>query len=178
VGEPEGFINSEASVQVAKESGQTAKTIVWENIVKMYSRMLPTSLKNAYWIASIDTFPELATMALSVGTGGGPVWIGGWSQPGSDMPPMTILGRPVIFTEKTPALGTTGDINFVDLSYYLIGDRQQVRVDSSEHFLFQNNQVAFRLVSRVDGRPWLQSPLTPHNGSSNTLSPFVAIASR
>src|SRR6267154_192080 len=178
VGEPEGFINSEASVQVAKESGQTTKTIVWENIVKMYSRMLPTSLKNAYWIASIDTFPELATMALSVGTGGGPVWIGGWSQPGSEIPPMTILGRPVIFTEKTPALGTTGDINFVDLSYYLIGDRQQVRVDSSEHFLFQNNQVAFRLISRVDGRPWLQSALTPHNGSSSTLSPFVQIASR
>lgn len=178
VGEPEGFINSEASVAVAKESGQTTKTIVWENIVKMYSRMLPTSLKNACWIASIDTFPELATMALSVGTGGGPVWIGGWSQNGSEMPPMTILGRPVIFTEKTPALGTTGDINFVDLSYYLIGDRQQVRVDSSEHFLFQNNQVAYRIISRVDGRPWLQSALTPHNGSSNTLSPFVQIASR
>ncbi len=177
-GTPEGFINSPASVQVAKESGQTAATIVWENIVKMYSRMLPTSLKNAVWIASIDTFPQLATMALSVGTGGGPVWIGGWSQPGSDMPPMTILGRPVIFTEKTPALGTTGDINFVDLTYYLIGDRQQVRVDSSEHFLFQNNQVAYRLIERVDGRPWLQSALTPHNNSSSTLSPFVQIAAR
>jgi HK97 family phage major capsid protein len=91
---------------------------------------------------------------------------------------MTILGRPVIFTEKTSALGTTGDINFVDLSYYLIGDRQQVRVDSSEHFLFQNNQVAYRLIERVDGRPWLQSALTPHNGSSNTLSPFVQIQTR
>jgi HK97 family phage major capsid protein len=117
-------------------------------------------------------------MALSVGTGGGPVWIGGWAQPGSQMPPMTILGRPVIFTEKTPALGTSGDINFVDLSYYLIGDRQQVRVDSSEHFLFQNNQVAYRIIERVDGRPWLQSALTPHNGSSATLSPFVQIANR
>ncbi len=178
VGEPEGFINSEASVQVAKEAGQTTKTLVWENIVNMYSRMLPTSLKNACWIASIDTFPQLATMALSVGTGGGPVWIGGWSQNGSEMPPMTILGRPVIFTEKTPALGATGDLNFVDLSYYLIGDRQQVRVDSSEHFLFQNNQVAYRIIERVDGRPWLQSPLTPHNGSSNTLSPFVQVAAR
>ncbi len=131
------------------------------------------------WIASNDTFPQLATMALSVGTGGGPVWIGGYGNSGGmDVPPMTILGRPVIFTEKTPALSTTGDINFVDLSYYLIGDRQQVRVDSSEHFLFQNNQVAYRLIERVDGRPWLQSALTPHNGSSNTLSPFVQIATR
>lgn len=177
-GTPEGFISSPASVQVAKETGQTSGTIVWENIVKMYSRMLPTSLADAVWIAAIDTFPQLATMALSVGTGGGPVWIGGWSQPGSELPPMTILGRPVIFTEKVPALGSTGDIGFYDLSYYLIGDRQQVRVDSSEHFLFANNQVAYRIIERVDGRPWLQTALTPHNGSSATLSPFVQIAAR
>jgi HK97 family phage major capsid protein len=176
-GTPQGFINCPASIAVTKQSGQTTGTIVWENIVGMYSRMLPTSLKNAVWICSIDTFPQLATMALSVGTGGGPVWIGGWSQPGSEMPPMTILGRPVIFTEKCPALSTTGDINFVDLSYYLIGDRQQVRVDSSEHFLFQNNQVAYRLISRVDGRPWLNSALTPHNNGPS-LSPFVQLQTR
>ena len=61
---------------------------------------------------------------------------------------------------------------------YLIGDRQQIRVDSSEHFLFQNNQVAYRLISRVDGRPWLQSALTPHNNSSSTLSAFIQLATR
>jgi Predicted phage phi-C31 gp36 major capsid-like protein len=177
-GTPLGFISCPASVAVTAESGQPTATILWENIVNMYSRMLPTSLSNAVWICSHDTFPQLATMALSVGTGGGPGGIGGWSQPGSDMPPMTILGRPVIFTEKVPKLGTTGDISFVDLSYYLIGDRQQVRVDSSEHFLFANNQVAYRIISRVDGRPWLQSALTPHNNSSSTLSPFVQIATR
>lgn len=177
-GTPLGFINSPASIQVPKVSTQASGTIVWENIVAMYAQMLPTSLPNAVWIASIDCFPQLATMALSVGTGGGPVWIGGWSQGGSEMPPMTILGRPVIFTEKSPALGTTGDLSFVDLSYYLIGDRQAVSVDSSEHFLFQNNQIAYRLIQRVDGRPWLQSALTPHNGSANKLSPFIQIASR
>ena len=178
-GTPEGFINSPASVSVTKQSGQTASTIVWENIVGMYARMLPTSLKNAVWIAAIDTFPQLATMALSVGTGGGPVWIGGYGNgSGADTPPMTILGRPVIFTEKVSALGTTGDINFVDLSYYLIGDRQQVEVASSDQFAFQNDQTAYRIIERVDGRPWLQTALTPHNGSSNTLSAFVQLATR
>lgn len=179
-GKPQGFINSPASVIVDKEAGQPAGTILWENVVKMYSRMLPTSIKNSVWICAIDTFPELATMALSVGTGGGPVWIGNFAggNGGADTPPMTILGRPVLFTEKVPALGTTGDINLVDLSYYLIGDRQAVSVDSSEHFLFQNNQVAYRLIERVDGRPWLQTPLTPHNGSENTLSAFVQLETR
>lgn len=180
VGTPEGFINSPGAVVQNKETGQATQTILWENITKMYARMLPTSLKNAVWICSIDTFPELATMALAVGTGGGPVWIGNFSggQGGMDTPPVTILGRPVIFTEKTPALGTTGDINFVDLSYYLIGDRQQVEVAASEHFAFQNNQTAYRLIERVDGRPWLQTALTPHNNSANTLSAFVQLQTR
>lgn len=178
VGTPLGFISCPASVQVTKESGQASGTILWENIVNMYARMLPTSLKNAVWIAAIDTFPQLATMALSVGTGGGPIWMGGLTTPGSDTPPMTILGRPVIFTEKVPALGTTGDLDFVDLGYYLIGDRQAVAVAASEHAFFQNDQTAYRIIERVDGRPWLQSALTPHNGSANTLSPFVQIQTR
>lgn len=177
-GQPLGFINCPASVQVAAETGQDTGTIVWENIVKAYARMLPQSLKNAVWVASINTFPQLATMALSVGTGGGPVWFGHYATPGSEAPPIMIMGRPVIFTEKVNALGTTGDINFVDLSYYLVGDRQEVRVDSSDQFLFQNDQLAYRMISRVDGRPWLQSALTPHYGGTDTLSPFVQVATR
>lgn len=175
-GEPEGFINCPASVQVAAEAGQPTQTIVVENITKMYARMLPSSLKNAVWIAAIDTFPQLATMALSVGTGGAPVWLtnGGVA----DAPPMTIYGRPVIFTEKCPALGTTGDLSFVDLGYYLIGDRQLMQVSASEHFAFQNDQTVYRIIERADGRPWLQSPLTPHNNSANTLTSFVQLATR
>lgn len=179
VGEPQGFINSQVAISQAIETGQTTQTIVWENIVKMYSRMLPTSLGRGVWIASIDTFPQLATMALSVGTGGGPVWIGNMAggQGGMDTPPISILGRPLYFTEKTGPLGTTGDINFVDLSYYLIGDRMEMQVSASEHYKFANDKTAYRVVSRVDGRPWLQSPITPRNGGP-TLSPVVQLATR
>jgi HK97 family phage major capsid protein len=179
VGEPEGFINSQVAVQQAAEGGQTAGTITWENIVKMYSRMLPTSLGRAVWIASIDSFPQLATMALTVGSGGGPVWIGNFSggQGGMDAPPISILGRPLYFTEKTGPLGTTGDINFVDLSYYLIGDRMRMESSSSEHYKFANDKTAYRVIERVDGKPWLQSPITPHNGGP-ALSPVVQLASR
>jgi HK97 family phage major capsid protein len=177
VGEPLGFVNCPASVAVAKQSGQASATIVWENIVGMYARMLPTALGNAVWIASIDTFPELATMALSVGTGGGPVWMGNYTNPGAATPPISILGRPVHFTEKTPQLGTTGDISFVDLSYYLIGDRQMMQSSSSEQYKFQNDKTAFRVIERLDGRPWIQSSITPHNGGPN-LSPFVQLANR
>lgn len=180
-GEPQGFINNPATVTVSAEAGQATGTIVWENLVKMYAHMLPQGLANSVWVASIDTFPELATMALSVGTGGGPVWIGSGYNPGNtgaSTPPVTILGRPVYFTEKSPALGTTGDISLVDFSFYLIGDRQAMQADSSPHYKFANDKTAFRLIERVDGRPWLQSAITMANNSSNTLSPFVQLASR
>lgn len=176
VGEPLGALaaGNGAIVQVAKEANQAADTIVWENIVKMYARMLPGSLDRAVWIVSPDTFPELATMALSVGTGGSAIWLNN----GVAGPPMTILGRPVIVTEKAPGLlGDLGDISFVDFGFYLIGDRQVMSAMSSPHFKFQNDQTAYRIIQRVDGKPWLQSAVTPQNNGA-TLSPFVQLAER
>jgi HK97 family phage major capsid protein len=174
VGMPEGVLKAKAMIQTAAEASQPSTTIVWENILKMYSRMLPSSLGNAYWIASIDTMPQLATMALSVGTGGSAIWLNN----GQEGFPMSILGRPVIFTEKAPALGLAGDINFIDFSFYLIGDRQVMSAMSSPHFKFQNDDTAYRIIQRVDGKPWLQSAITPRNGSTNTLSPYVQLAAR
>jgi HK97 family phage major capsid protein len=169
-----------ASVNVSKETGQPAATIVWENITKAYARMLPTSLGSAVWVANIETFPQIATMALAVGAGGGPVWIGSGYNPGNSgasTPPTTILGRPVLFTEKASALGSPGDISFVDLSYYLIGDRMTMQSMVSEHFLFSTDKIAFRIIERLDGRPWIQSAITPHAGSGS-LTPFVQLATR
>jgi HK97 family phage major capsid protein len=172
-GEPLGVFNANAKVSVTKETGQTAATILWENIVKMYSRMLPSSLSRAVWVCHIDTFPELATMALSVGTGGSAIWLNS----GVDGPPMSILGRPVIFTEKAETTGTAGDVNFIDFGYYLIGDRQAIQADTSPHYKFANDQTALRFIERVDGRPWLQSAITPNKGS-NTLSFAVQTSTR
>lgn len=173
VGEPLGVFNADAMVSVSAETEQPVDTIVWENLVKMFSRMLPGSLGRAVWVASIDTFPELATMAQSVGTGGSLVWMNN----GVTGPPMTILGRPIIFTEKAPALGGAGDISFIDFGFYLIGDRQVMSAMSSPHYRFQNDETAFRIIERVDGKPWLPSAITPKNGGS-TLSPYVNIAAR
>lgn len=176
VGEPVGALsaNNAAIISVAKETNQPATTIVWENIIKAFSRMLPSSMGRAVWVASIDTLPELATMALGVGVGGSAVWLNN----GVQGPPMTILGRPVVFTEKAPAvLGGAGDISFVDFGFYLVGDRQVMSASVSEHYRFGNDELAFKIIERVDGRPWLQSPITPQNAGP-TLSPFVNIAVR
>lgn len=175
VGEPLGFMGAgnTASIPVTAETNQPADTIVYENIVKMYARMLPSSLSSAVWICSPDAIPELLTMALSVGTGGNAVFVVNATGPA----PMSIFGRPLIISEKAGALGDRGDISFVDLSYYLVGDRQTMTADSSTDFNFGSDKTTFRIIQRVDGRPWLKSAITPKNGG-NTLSPFVELAAR
>jgi HK97 family phage major capsid protein len=86
--------------------------------------------------------------------------------------PATFFGLPVITTEKLQPLGTARDVCLVNWEHYLIGDRRQVEIAYSEHFAFTTNQSAWRFVARVDGQPWLRSPVTLADGSS-TLSPFV-----
>jgi len=175
VGEPLGALNplNNALLSIAGEGGQAASTILWENIINMYSRMLPASLNSAVWLAAPNTFPQLATMALSVGTGGSAIWLNN----GVEGPPVTILGRPVIFTEKAGALGAAGDLSFVDFNQYLLGDRMAMSAEVSPHYKFGNDVTAYRFIERVDGRPWMQSAITPSNGGP-TLSPYVQLAAR
>jgi HK97 family phage major capsid protein len=172
-GQPVGIINADALITVAKETGQAATTIVAENIDKMYSRMLPSSRARAVWVAHPDTLPQIVSMSRSVGTGGSAAVMSNLT--GSA--PATLYGRPIVFTEKCQSLGTAGDIFFVDFGYYVIGDRQTLSMATSPHVRFQNDETVWRFTQRVDGRPWLESALTPRNGS-NTLSPFVNLATR
>jgi len=173
VGEPLGFLNAPAAVSVARNAGGNA--IEWLDVTNMYSRMLPQSLGRAVWVVSPDALPNLLNMTIAGGTS--PIWIGGGGFPdASARPPMSMLGAPLIVSEKARALGTAGDINFVDFGQYLIGDRQAMSARQSEDFRFNTDVTAIRVIERLDGRPWLQAAITPQNGSANTLSPFVKLA--
>lgn len=173
VGEPLGFLNAPAAVNVDR-AGSSSGTVVWADIVNMYIRMLPQSLDRAVWIVSPDTVGALLNMVFTGSTV--PILLGGGGFPSaSGQFPLTLLGLPVIVSEKARALGTIGDINLVDFGFYLIGDRQAMSARQSEDFRFQSDVTCFRVIERLDGRPWLASAITPQNNSSNTLSPFVKL---
>ena len=162
-------------ISQAKETGQSADTILYENIVKMWSRVHPSSMRNAVWLANNDTFPQLATMSLAVGTGGVPVYMPANGAAGA--PFGTLMGRPLILTEKMETLGDAGDIGIADFSKYFIGDKGGVKTASSIHLRFDYDETVFRFVLRYDGRPSWLTTLTPRK-SSTTLSPFVILAER
>jgi len=164
VNQPLGFRGSAAQISAAR-AGANAFTLT--DIAGMYARMLPSSLGNAVWLVNQTALPYL--FAMDTGTAGYPLGVTNIA----NSPVFTLFGRPLIVTEKLPTNSSADGLMFVDLSYYLVGDRQAVSLDFSEHSRFMNDETELRLISRVDGRPWIQSALTPLNG--DTLSPFVGI---
>ncbi len=177
-GEPLGVLNAGCLVSVAKETGQTADTIVAENIIKAYSRRFASQTGNYAWYYNQDIEPQLFTMSLGVGTGGIPLYM----PPGglSDTPYARIMGLPAYAIEQCPTLGGLGDIilaNFAD--GYLLAEKGGMRSDVSIHLRFVYDETALRFTLRVDGQPWRASALTPMNGTtSTTQSHFIAIAAR
>jgi hypothetical protein len=65
------------AITISKETSQAASTLLWANIVKMYSRMLPTSLGKAVWIMNQDVLPQLLQMTLPVKNVAGTENVGG-----------------------------------------------------------------------------------------------------
>lgn len=170
VGEFLGIMKSPALVTIAKESGQTADTINYTNLIKMRARCWGYS--NAVWLANYDTIPQLAVMNVALGTGGVLLWIPSSRE---DIPDM-LMGRPLIFTEYCSTLGDLGDIVLANWGEYLEGTLQGPTGAESVHVRFLENERTFRFSLRNAGAPWWSSALTPKRGS--TLSPFVTLAER
>lgn len=161
----------------AIEAAQPINTILWQNIVNMWSRLHPPSMRNAVWVANNECFPQLASMAMAVGAGGVPVWMPADGVAGS--PFGSLMGRPLFLTEKMQALSTAGDIGVGDFTQYLVAQKAGggLQTATSMHYHFNYDEQTFRFVLRYDGQPWWLSDLTPKRGT-NTLSPFVILAGR
>lgn len=177
-GQPMGILNAPCLVSQAKETGQEATTLLTENIVKMWSRLLPKSQTggSTVWLCNQDISAQLLMAYIANGTAGSPVFM----PPGglSASPYSTILGKPLLPTEYNATLGTVGDLIAADLSFYRWITKGGIKSANSIHVRFIYDEQAFRFTMRVGGQPKLATYVTPYKGSSNTQSPFVALATR
>lgn len=171
-GMPFGILNSGATITIAKESSQAAGTLLAANVLGMYSRLLSGSQTSAVWAANPDLLKYLASVTLESGApaylvGNGQGEAGGY-----------LLGRPVVWTEAAPALGSRGDIVLADLARYLVVVRRRdPSVAHSIHMWFDQGVSAYRLIFRANGLPLLDAPVTPPY-STNTRSICVALDAR
>ena len=176
-GQPLGLLNSPSAISIAKESGQAADTVVFNNISNMWARLYAPFRANAVWLINQDVEPQLDRMFVATGTTGQPVYIpsGGLSA----SPYATLKGRPVIPVDACKTVGDVGDIILTDLTQYMMLTKagQDVQTDVSMHLYFDQGLQAFRFTFRVTGAPMWRTAITPENGS-NTLSSIVTLAAR
>lgn len=163
VGKPLGILNSPAVVTQAREN--TGKFSV-ADVFELESHLPPGSMGRAVWMMHPNVLPQLGT--LNDGD------VQSWHPALSADMPSTLNGRPIIFNEHMSGLGSRGDVVLVDWMYYLIGDRQALSMMASPHERFSSNQTVLRAVERIDGTPWLDTPITLAQGS-HQVSPFVVL---
>ncbi|MCL5270581.1 MAG: phage major capsid protein [bacterium] len=171
-GQPLGVLNCASTVEVAKESAQANATIKYENLTKMLARLHPACFKNSVWVCHPSTIPQLLGLSVVVGTGGShyPVLSETNGQ-------FSILTRPCVFSEKMAELGDAGDVLLADFSRYAIGLRRDVSLEKSVHVGWQTDQVGYRTIIRVDGRPLWPDAITPRVGT-DSLSWAVKLGAR
>lgn len=177
-GMPLGFTKSGAFLTLAKDSGDAGGTVTFNNkdVFNMWKRCWAPSRKNAAWFINQDCESTLWDLTRGSGTAVELLYTGPGER-GNNNPYGVMFGRPVIPVEYAATQGTTGDIVLADMSQYYLGRRSGVQMDTSIHVQFLTDQSAFRWKLRLDGQPAWKKPLTPKNGS-NTLSPFVGLATR
>ena len=76
-----------------------------------------------------------------------------------------LKGRPFYITEGNPALGQVGDlVLFNPMSYMFMTN--PVRYAFSAHAHWLQDEVVFKFVWRIDGKPKYSSAVTPNNGGN------------
>lgn len=169
---PLGIINAPASYVQSRSAG-SAFTLA--DVAAMMSRLHIRSWDSACWIMHQSVLPKLMQMTSGAAGADRLIWYDWEKAPagGQKMPRASFFGLPLYFTEKLPTLGTKGDVMLVDWSQYVIGNRLDYQIDVSKDYLFRTNQLAWRVIARCDGRPWLNSTITDADGWVS--SPFVVL---
>jgi len=175
VGKPKGLLNTGFKVEVAKQGGQAADTVVYENIIKMESRLIPGS--NAVWLAHPQVKEQLRQLKDA---NGNHIYMNGSQFPnlataGFDM----LMGKPIIYMMGAmPALGDAGDLILADMSYYYsLLKTAGIKQDVSTHLYFDRDITAFKFTLRVDGACPFKSPVTTQYGNYD-MSGIITLAER
>lgn len=175
-GQPLGILNSPCLYTVAKEGSQTAGTILWKNVQKMFTRLWSASRdsKSLRWFINPEATEQILDLNQVIGSGGSSVIMAAGE--GVRPIPKTLLGIPIVWTSHASALGAEGDIILADMNMYLVGIRKTLTAAASIHKHFDTNHTLFRFEGRLDGQPIL--PTTIKTRTNFETSPFVTLAER
>lgn len=170
VGKPLGVLNSPALITLTKEGGQTAGTVVYNNLSKAWARLWSPSKSRTVWVCHSSVEAALQQMVSPVGA---PALT---YAPGERFG--RIFGRPVLVSEAAQVIGPPDDICLIDPKAILTATKEgEVREDISLHCWFDLDLAAFRFVMRVGATPWWSSTVTQLRGGT-TVGTAVVVEPR
>ena len=143
-----GIINDPAINLVPR---RTAGTVGYFDIRNLDSA-LDENFTDLSWMIRKATQNTVSTLR---DTNNHPIFFNGWEafRGGGTIHPPVMYGYPVYMTRNVPVMGVQGDIILGDLSWYLLGMRQDLTIDQSEHVRFLFDEQTLRFVMRFDGMP-------------------------
>lgn len=171
----ENVIANPGTTTIAKESGQSAATVVGKNFLKMRNALISTSRRNAIWTMHPDVAAELPEMYLSGTHTDNFIYMpeNGISVAGYDR----LFGREIIESDYCSALGTKGDVLYWNPMEYLEIFKGGIDTATSIHVAFDTAQMAFRAISYVNGMCKYDQGVTLVNSAVARAS-YVTLATR
>ena len=168
---PKGVTTSNALISVTRTTSNLFKLA---DAANMMGRMMADGRPRSVWVMGNDLFPQVVQLVDASGRVTYIPNVGSGYDRANLAAQLVLFGRPILFTEKTAALGSANDVMLCDFSRYIIADSGSLEIAVSDQYAFNKNVLTYRVIKRVDGRAQLDNPFTPRKGS--TLSPFVGLA--
>ncbi len=188
VGQPMGILNGGALAanlqpSILNVDRNASNTITYEDLMNMQMQIHPAFWREMYWITNAaQTLIQLSSIKNNAGNY---VYqpnslVGQWMPPsimgeGTPYNQLTwraegkLQGKPVLFSEKLPQLGSTGDLILVNPRYaYGVATRSGLEMGMSEHFLFSTDQIAVRWKLRNDAKPRMRGPYVQSDGGKTS----------
>lgn len=150
----EMFVDSKGAKKVVQG---TTKTILMDELVKMYFSIKSTYRKNAHWVFSTEIAETLSNLKdgmerplLTPSYNNAPFGEGS-----------TLLGRPVIINDNVAAMDAgSKSIFFGDLTKALVvGPRRSLTLKKSDEFGFLDDSIAIKANVRLDIKTTLQEAM-------------------
>ena len=170
VGRPKGFLNSGCLISINRAN---ANAIGYTDVTNMYARLAPGVADGAVWLCNMSAVPSLLRMKDDSSA---LVWQPAYAGATGKIE-MSLFGLPLIPTEKVPSLGITGDLCLCAFSEYAIALGPNVVLEASNSPGWARDVTSFRSIIFTDGQPLWEAAIEPRDGSTNTLSPFIALSS-
>ncbi len=142
-------------------TGNTATSITFEGLISAKYSLKSGYLRNARWLFGRSAITQIAKLRDDSGAGVGTgqfLW-----QPSQQLgEPDRIHGLPVLMSEYTPAVFTTGKYvgAIADFSFYHIADALDMQVQRLNELFALTNQTGMIMRKETDGMPVLAEAFT------------------